>query len=159
MIGPLLYPRPYPPSRTARPPVWQRRIEAPLGAAVERVLAPFWRWDPGALRLPEVTVTVRGLPRAFVGYRIALVTDLHHSRAVPDWWIREVAARSAALAPDLVVLGGDLVSHRRRELDGLAELLARFTARDGVVAVLGNHDHWVGAGAVADSRYASPASR
>jgi len=131
--------------------VWQRRIEAPLGAAVELVLAPFWRWDPGALRLPELTLTVRGLPRAFEGYRIALVTDLHHSRAVPDWWIREVAARSAALAPDLVVLGGDLVSHRRRELDGLAELLARFTARDGVVAVLGNHDHWVGAEAVADA--------
>ena len=151
MIGPLFYPRPYPPSRTPRPPVWQRRIEAPLGAAVELVLAPFWRWDPGALRLPELTLTVRGLPRAFEGYRIALVTDLHHSRAVPDWWIREVAARSAALAPDLVVLGGDLVSHRRRELDGLAELLARFTARDGVVAVLGNHDHWVGAEAVADA--------
>src|SRR5438128_2225759 len=151
VIGPLFYPRPYPPSRTPRPPVWQRRIEAPLGAAVELVLAPFWRWDPGALRLPELTLTVRGLPRAFDGYRIALVTDLHHSRAVPDWWIREVAARSAALAPDLVVLGGDLVSHRRRELDGLAELLARFTARDGVVAVLGNHDHWVGAGAVADA--------
>ena len=149
MIGPLFYPRRYPPSRTPRPPVWQRRLEAPLGAAVERVLAPFWRWDPAALRLPEVTVAVRGLPRAFAGYRIALVTDLHHSRAVPGWWIRDVAARAAALAPDLVVLGGDLVSHRRRELDGLAELLAQFNARDGVVAVLGNHDHWVGAEAVA----------
>src|SRR2546421_8585799 len=36
----------------------------------------------------------------------------------------------------------------RRDLDGLASVLTRFRARDGVVAVLGNHDHWVGPDAV-----------
>src|SRR5207249_4932167 len=55
---------------------------------------------------------------------------------------------AAELAPDLVALGGDFVSHVKRDLDGLASVLARFRARDGVVAVLGNHDHWVGPDAV-----------
>src|SRR5207247_2733350 len=44
---------------------------------------------------------------------------------------------------DLVVLGGDFVSHARGDIDGLERVLARFRGRDGVVAVLGNHDHWV----------------
>src|SRR5207244_4272043 len=47
------------------------------------------------------------------------------------------------LDTDLVVLGGDFVSHARSDIDGLERVLARFRGRDGVVAVLGNHDHWV----------------
>jgi predicted MPP superfamily phosphohydrolase len=116
---------------------------------VERVLAPFWRWNPAALLVPEIAVAVRGLPRAFWGYRIALVTDLHHSRVVPSSWLHVVAERVRKLEPDLVVLGGDFVSHAPRELEGLGAVVAGFRARDGVVAVLGNHDHWVGADAVA----------
>ncbi|HYU37835.1 MAG TPA: metallophosphoesterase, partial [Gemmatimonadales bacterium] len=47
------------------------------------------------------------------------------------------------LDTDLVVLGGDFVSHARSDIAGLEQVLARFRGRDGVVAVLGNHDHWV----------------
>jgi hypothetical protein len=55
----------------------------------------------------------------------------------------------AELDPDLVVLGGDFVSHARSDLDGLEGIIAQFTAPDGAVAVLGNHDHWVDPDAVA----------
>jgi len=143
--GPFLYPKRYPPSRELRPPRFERAIKAPLGWLLERVTAPFARWEGASLLTPEVTVTVTGLPAAFRGYRIALVTDLHHGPCVPAWWLEHVADRTRDLAPDLVVLGGDYVSHSRSELAGLAAVLARFAARDGVVAVLGNHDHWVGA--------------
>jgi uncharacterized protein len=124
--------------------VWERRVKVPFGILMERLCAPLHRWDPRALRTPEVAVPVRGLDRSFIGYRIALVTDLHHSPGVPTWWLEEIAERANALRPDLIVLGGDFVSHSPRDLDGLAGPLRRFAARDGIVAVLGNHDHWVG---------------
>jgi uncharacterized protein len=149
VIGPLWYPRRYPPARVARPPVFARLVKVPFGWVVERLVARLARWDRLALVTPEITVPVRGLGREFAGYRIALVTDLHHGPVVPTAWLERVAARTAALAPDLVVLGGDFVSHSRRDLDGLAPVLARFRAPDGVVAVLGNHDHWVGPDLVA----------
>src|SRR3989441_9058037 len=110
--------------------------------------APLARWNGRPLLTPEVGVPIPGLLPDLDGYRIALVTDLHRGPVVPASWPARVADRAAELAPDLVALGGDFVSHVKRDLDGLASVLSRFRARDGVVAVLGNHDHWVGPDAV-----------
>lgn len=149
MIGPLLHPRRYPPERERRTPVFERLVKVPVGWVMERLCAPLVRWDGVRLATPEVAIPVRGLPSEFGGYRIALVTDLHHGPVVPAAWLVRVADRVSELAPDLVVLGGDFVSHVKSDLDGLEPVLTRFRAQDGVVAVLGNHDHWVGADIVA----------
>jgi len=143
VIGPFFYPRRHPPARERRPPVFERFTKMPLGWAVERLAAPFARWDRARLDTPDIAIPIRGLPPEFAGFRMALVSDLHHGPAVPAWWLERVAERVAELDPDLVVLGGDFVSHARSDLNGLEQVLARFRARDGAVAVLGNHDHWV----------------
>jgi hypothetical protein len=148
-MGPLLYPGRRRPSDVARPPRFERLLKAPLGWLVERLAAPLARWERATLITPEIAIPITGLPAAFRGYRIALVTDLHNGPAVPSWWLASVAQRVAALAPNLVVLGGDFVSNAKSDLHGLHEVLVRFRAPDGVLAVLGNHDHWVGAEAVA----------
>jgi predicted MPP superfamily phosphohydrolase len=148
VIGPLFYPGRRAPRRDRHAPVFERLIKVPLGWAVERLCAPFARWDGRRLETPEVAVPIRELPGEFVGYRIALVTDLHFGPVVPATWLARVADRVADLAPDLIALGGDFVSHAKRDLRGLDRVLARFRAPHGVVAVLGNHDHWVGPDAV-----------
>ena len=149
MIGPLLHPRRRPPARERRLPLFERFFEMRLGWLAERLAARLHRWDVVPLETPEVTLPLQGLGAALVGYRIALVTDLHHGPAVPARWLARVADRAAALAPDLVVLGGDFVSHARSDLEGLETVVGRFRAPDGVVAVLGNHDHWIEPDAVA----------
>jgi len=148
VIGPFFYPRRHPPARERRPPVFERFTKMPLGWVVERLAAPLARWEGAQLATPEVPIVVRDLAPGFEGYRVALVSDLHHGPAVPTSWLERVADRAAELGPDLVVLAGDFVSYARSDLDGLAHVVSRFKARDGVVAVLGNHDHWVGPDAV-----------
>ena len=148
MTGLFLHPRRHAPARERRSPRLERLTKAPLGWAAERLAAPFFRWDKARLETPEVRVAVPGLGTELVGYRIALVSDLHHGPAVPARWLVRVAERVRQLAPDLVALGGDFVSHARSDLEGLDEIVALFRAPDGVVAVLGNHDHWVGPDAV-----------
>lgn len=143
MIGPLFHPRRYPPARERRQPLLERWTKAPVGWLMDRLAAPWVRWDLARLVTPELALPVCGLAPELAGYRIALVTDLHHSPVVPARWLACVADRVAELAPDLVALGGDFVSHSKSDLDGLEGVLARFRARDGTVAVLGNHDHWV----------------
>lgn len=146
----FLHPRRHAPARERRPPLLERFTTVPLGWAAERLFAPFFRWDSARLETPEIPLAVRGLAPEFDGYRIALVTDLHHGPAVPTRWLSRVAERVAELAPDLVVLGGDFVSHARGDLRGLVEVVAQFRARDGSLAVLGNHDHWIDPDAVAE---------
>ncbi|HVE71152.1 MAG TPA: metallophosphoesterase [Thermoanaerobaculia bacterium] len=99
----------------------------------------------------EVTrheVFVRDLPPSFDGYRIVFLTDTHvasfHRRA----FFREVVAQSTRFDPDLVLLGGDFVTFERH-IPLMAELLLTgLQARDGIYAVLGNHDYWANADGV-----------
>ena len=95
----------------------------------------------------EVThheVIVDDLPESFDGYRIAFLTDTHVASFVRRAFYREVVAQVQRFDPDLVLFGGDFVTFHRdiplvadRLLDGLS-------ARDGLFAILGNHDYWAG---------------
>jgi len=143
--GPFLYPKRYPPSREPRPPRFERAVKVPVGWVMDRMSRPFVRWRPADLAQPRVSMSICDLPPVFAGFRIALVTDLHAGPCVPPWWLEHVAGQVAALDPDVIALGGDFVSHARSDLDGLEGVLQQFRARDGVIAVLGNHDHWIGA--------------
>jgi len=54
-------------------------------------------------------VAVRGLPPALDGLRVGMITDVHHSSVVPADDIAHAVSRLKDAAPDIVVLGGDLV--------------------------------------------------
>ncbi len=93
------------------------------------------------LGLTRVTVPVAGLPAALDGLRVALLTDLHHSRMVPAQDINRAVSLITDQRPDVIVLGGDYVTDKdRRFMAPCAELLASLSAPFGVFAALGNHD-------------------
>ncbi|MEA2570002.1 MAG: uncharacterized protein QOI24_2003 [Acidobacteriota bacterium] len=82
------------------------------------------------------------LPEAFDGYRIALLTDTHVAPIIRPAFYTEAVAQVTRFDPDLVLLGGDFVSFNRHIALMSELLLTDLTARDGVYAVLGNHDYW-----------------
>jgi hypothetical protein len=124
---------------------------------VERVTAPLGFWRRKRLVVERVDATLTGLGPAFDDYRVAFLTDLHSSPVVPAWFIARAVSTALALEPDLILLGGDFLSHGARYAAGLAELLRPLAARDGVFAVLGNHDHYVGAELVREALAAAGA--
>jgi uncharacterized protein len=84
---------------------------------------------------------VWGLAPEHDGLRIGLVTDLHHSEFTSQADIVRAVDLLMAERPDLVVLGGDYVSHQnRRYMEPCAEALGSLAAPNGVFAILGNHD-------------------
>ena len=89
-------------------------------------------------------------PSAYVGaldhVRIAHLTDLHVGRVTPFHVQRQAVALANAEKPDLVVITGDFVCHSQVYLDQLTALMREFKAP--VLATLGNHDYWAGAGEV-----------
>lgn len=99
----------------------------------------------------EVTyqrIGLADLPAGFDGYTLVQLSDIHYSAFVEAEYIARAVALANRLEPDLIVLTGDYVSHSRLYIGGCAELLGELRARDGVYAVLGNHDFWADAGTV-----------
>lgn len=102
----------------------------------------------------EVTrheVAIPNLPASFDGYRIAFLTDTHVASFMRRNFYREVVKQVTAFDPDLVLLGGDFVTWERH-IPLMAEvLLTDLAARDGLYAVLGNHDYWANPAAVMEA--------
>lgn len=89
----------------------------------------------------HVSLAVSGLPDAFLGLRVALLTDLHLSPLVEADDIAKAVSMTLALKPDLIILGGDYVTWGHEHFIGpVGELLSPLTAPLGVIAILGNHD-------------------
>lgn len=100
------------------------------------------------LEITRHEVFVNDLPQSFDGYRIAFLTDTHVASFMRRGFYREVVAQVTRFDPDLVLLGGDFVSFERH-IPLMAEvLLTGLAARDGMYAVLGNHDYWANADGV-----------
>jgi len=104
-------------------------------------------WEPVCQGVTRYRLTPRGWP-AGRRLRLAVISDLHiGSLHVPLPRVVEIVDATNALKPDLTLLLGDFVASRERGAsdppmrDWAAEL-ARLRARDGVFAVLGNHDWW-----------------
>jgi predicted MPP superfamily phosphohydrolase len=93
-----------------------------------------------------------GLPEPLT---VAVLGDIHFDPLYETDYLEDVVARVNRLAPELILYTGDFVS---RSADRLGELLAVFhKAKAGVgsFAVLGNHDHAVGADQITTSFTAS----
>jgi len=89
-------------------------------------------------------ISVPNLPKAFTGFRIVQLSDLHFGFLVPPELIRHVVERANALKPDLIVCTGDYVHEKdsTKQIDQVWPILSMLAAPAGVYSVLGNHDHW-----------------
>jgi predicted MPP superfamily phosphohydrolase len=107
------------------------------------------RFDRAAFALTHHQVAVPGLPPAFQGFRIAHISDIHMGHWINAERLAGVVELVNEQQPDLVAITGDFVSYVFDEIAGdMIDSLRRLASTDGVMAVLGNHDHWLGAPAV-----------
>lgn len=95
----------------------------------------------------DVPVTLRRLPPALDGFTIVQLTDLHVGLTVGRAFVEDVVARVNALAPDLIVLTGDLVDGPAEALAPRMAPLGELRAPHGVYSVTGNHEYYSGADA------------
>src|SRR6266536_4638897 len=105
----------------------------------------------------RLRLEIDGWPRWRRPLRVAFLSDLHtgsHSDDVAR--LNAIVDEIAALAPDLVLLGGDYVNMQpfgggRVPPRTTAAALSRLEAPLGRFAILGNHDYVYGERAVADA--------
>jgi uncharacterized protein len=129
--------------------------DAELGSARLRALAVVGLVLPAAaaalrsgLRPPRVQPVEIALPRwpqACDGFRIVQISDVHIGSLLGREFARRLVARVNALAPDLIVITGDLVDGSVHRLADEVAPFADLRSRHGVYFVTGNHDHYSGA--------------
>jgi predicted MPP superfamily phosphohydrolase len=153
---------PAPPAETGQPPEMGQRPEVSIsrrqlvegggGVALLGATGALLGWGivrgRHAFELCELPVRIPGLPRALDGYVIAQISDIHTGFYVGERELDEGLALVRAARPDLVVVTGDLVDFDATYAPLVARKLAELPVRDGIAAVLGNHDYYCGASAV-----------
>ncbi|CAB3901777.1 3',5'-cyclic adenosine monophosphate phosphodiesterase CpdA [Achromobacter mucicolens] len=114
-----------------------------VSAVAALALSALGVWQ--AVRVPQVEtieVALPNLPRAYDGFRIVHLTDLHASRLLQRDWMQAVVARANALEPDLTLITGDLVDGTPAARAADVQPLADLRAPHGVVAIPGNHEYY-----------------
>ena len=120
---------------------------AGLATVTAMIMHGYGRGQRG-VRIVELDVLVRGLSRALDGLRIVQLSDIHLGMFMDAERLRPYVEQANSLGADIVCITGDIT-------DGLGHapttfpVLAGLRARDGVFAILGNHDMYTGADAVA----------
>lgn len=106
-------------------------------------------------QIEEVVIKLPRWPRALDGYTIAQISDIHVGAFIGERELGEGFDLVRRIRPDLLVATGDLVDNQSHVIGQLLAQMQRISARDGLFAILGNHDHYAGAADVAETIRAS----
>jgi predicted MPP superfamily phosphohydrolase len=101
----------------------------------------------------KASVAMSALPPGAAPIRVALLSDIHIGNSgMRRSRLERIVDQVNAERPDLVLLAGDFVAGHDASAGplaaGLTAPLAKLDAPLGVIAVLGNHDHWTAPDAV-----------
>ncbi|MCK5345806.1 MAG: metallophosphoesterase [Candidatus Heimdallarchaeota archaeon] len=102
-----------------------------------------WSFEADLIEISNLSIPVSRLPAEFDGYRLTHLSDFHLGTWLDSQAIFEIVEKVNALGSDLIAITGDFVSSKvDQHAPDLIRALTRLKSRDGVFAVLGNHDHY-----------------
>jgi len=104
------------------------------------------RFDPSDFRITNLTVSVPNLCNVFNGFRIVHISDIHMGQWISLDRMEGVVGLVNEQHPDVIAITGDFVSFAVDPVvEDLKRSLLKLQPKDVTLAVLGNHDHWMGA--------------
>ena len=117
-----------------------------------------WRVEPQWVEFVHHQLPIAHLPGSLAGKTLIQISDVHVGPRVDDEYVAETFRAVARLAPDIVVITGDLITHSPTVFAQVASVYRHLPkGRLATLAILGNHDygpHWSHreiAGAVVDA--------
>jgi uncharacterized protein len=94
------------------------------------------------LEIRPQSIRLSRLPRAFDGFRICQLSDIHIGPFMTEQQIRKYVAIANAQKADMIVLTGDFVTFDHNTQGPVVDALRGLRAPMGVYGSLGNHDAW-----------------
>jgi uncharacterized protein len=123
--------------------VAERLGSAPIGSAKGSWLARLPGNQVWQVEVVEQHLALASVPEDWQGLRIVQLSDLHVGPYVAPEFFHECIRVAADLAPDILVLTGD-VADKPDWLPACLDPLADLQPKYGKFAITGNHDFWCG---------------
>ncbi len=98
-------------------------------------------WGKYHHRVRRVRLNLKNLPKAFKGYKIIQISDVHSGSFSNPKKLQKAIDLINNQNADLVLFTGDMVNYRAEEFIPFIPLFASIKAKDGKYSVLGNHDY------------------
>jgi predicted MPP superfamily phosphohydrolase len=127
---------------------WDRGLLVHVAFALAIIAALYGIANAALPRVVRVSVTLPNLPAHWRGRTAALVSDLHLGHIRNYRFVRRVVDRIAALAPDMVLVAGDLYDGVAGDFEKLVlpwkqlTLAALRPVPHGVYYIAGNHEEF-----------------
>jgi predicted MPP superfamily phosphohydrolase len=99
-------------------------------------------FDYYAVSIRNVVLTKQGLNPALNNFRLIMISDLHADRHTDSCRLENYIDKVNNLKPDLVLIGGDMISGNSQYIDTAAEYVRRIKTKFGVYSCRGDHDYW-----------------
>jgi len=93
------------------------------------------------LKVNRIKLSFKNLPKAFEGYKIVQISDIHSGSFDDREAILDGIDLVKEQGADLILFTGDLVNNDSREIVPFIDDFKRLQAPDGVYSILGNHDY------------------
>ncbi len=116
---------------------------AAIGATGLGTLAYAAGVEPNWIEVCREEIEMPRLSPEFDGYRVVQISDLHAGDWLPDSRLAQIIELVNREEPELVAITGDFVTQVYRHAPAdIVPFMREIHAKDGVAAVLGNHDYW-----------------
>jgi predicted MPP superfamily phosphohydrolase len=104
------------------------------------------RIEPSSTDVTRLTLPLADLDPAFDGLTLAQVSDFHLGEWMTLPRMVDIADQVNALNPDVIAFTGDFASALWEDTPNeITQTLRAFRAKEAIMGVLGNHDHWTNA--------------
>ena len=111
-----------------------------LTAFLAFIYGALWGWKKLGLQRQEFRF--EQLPPSFDGYKIVQISDLHVGTFGQDSaYFKKLVQLVNEQNPDMIVFTGDIVNTNPKELDPFMNVFPGLKAKDGIFAIVGNHDY------------------
>lgn len=122
----------------------RRRLQFAMSRSMEKM--GMYGFNSNHFEVVPVDVDIPDLDPVFEDFKVVHITDIHLGQWISIERLKGVMNLVNEQNPDVVAITGDFVSYAIDHLiDDLTDCLSVLKPNHASVAVLGNHDHWLGA--------------
>ncbi len=99
-------------------------------------------YDYNTIQISNVNFVKKDLPEGLNGFKLVFISDIHADRYTDGDRLRKYIYDVNAAKPDLVLIGGDMISSGHEFIDTAAKYAGEIKSNYGVFSCVGDHDNW-----------------